>query len=468
MSDLLKPIIEATRESLRRRKPDERSLARAAAAAAAARSPFRFTEALRAPGQAIRLIAEIKSASPSAGVILDHPDVGQIAQQYSRGGASAISVVTEPRFFRGSRDWIAQASRASGLPVLMKDFILEPAQIYEGIAGGADAVLLLASLLSAEELRRFLGILDSLDADGLVEVHDEEELDRAVAAGGRIIGVNHRDLRDFSVDLATAERLAPRIPAQAIRVAESGIKTAEDVARLQRAGFDAVLVGESLLRQSDLEDAVRRLLHPLPAVKICGITRFEDALAAAECGASFLGLVFAESSPRRIDPARARAIRDQVPSHVRVAGVFRDQPAELIRDIADAVLLDYIQLHGREPASEIARMNRPVIRAVPVDARVPDCDAFAAADWLLLDAPSPGAGRSFDWSVLERWSRTKRFFLAGGLNPENVAEAIRRVRPDAIDVSSGVEVSPGIKSPAKIRQLFENLVEFGVRPGKST
>jgi indole-3-glycerol phosphate synthase len=186
--------------------------------------------------------------------------VEAIARDYARGGAAAMSVVTEPEFFRGSRDWIVRAKTAGGLPVVMKDFVVEASQIVRGIAAGADAVLLLAALLDPARLRDYVALLEAYGCDALVEVHDEEELERAVAAGARIIGVNNRDLRDFRVDLATSERLGARIPAEAVRVAESGIRSREDMDRLRAAGFDAVLVGESLLRDADRAAAVRRLV----------------------------------------------------------------------------------------------------------------------------------------------------------------------------------------------------------------
>jgi indole-3-glycerol phosphate synthase len=254
---VLDQIVERTRERLRAQPMDVEGVRRAARDRAASRTPFAFRAALTAVSPAI--IAEIKSASPSAGSIVDDPDVEAIAGDYARGGAAAISVVTEPEFFLGSRDWIARAKAASGLPAVMKDFIVEPSQIVAGIAAGADAVLLLASLLDARQILHFIGLLEAYGCDALVEVHDEEELERAVEGGARLIGVNNRDLRDFHVDLATSERLSMRMPQDAIRVAESGIRTRADVERLRDAGFHGFLVGESLLRQQDRAAAVRAL-----------------------------------------------------------------------------------------------------------------------------------------------------------------------------------------------------------------
>lgn len=254
---VLADIVRRTRERLRDEQPDVEQLRRIASAMSQFRRPHAFSAALKRNG--INVIAEIKAASPSAGPIVPDPDVESIAGEYKRGGAAAISIVAEPEFFRGSRDWIPRASKTSGLPVIMKDFVVEPSQIFRGVAAGADAVLLLASLLDAQQLSIFIGLLDELGCDALVEVHDDAELQRAIDAGARVIGVNNRDLKTFKVDLATSEKLAARIPKEAITVAESGIASHEDVQRLRSAGFDAFLVGESLLRQNDRAAAVRRL-----------------------------------------------------------------------------------------------------------------------------------------------------------------------------------------------------------------
>ncbi len=257
MTDVLTDIVRRTRERLVAEAADVHALEVVASHVAQRRKQFAFSAALRQPG--VNIIAEIKAASPSAGPILDNPDVEQIAIDYRDGGAAAISVVAEPEFFGGSRDWIRRAAGASGLPVIMKDFVVDPAQILAGVAAGASAVLLLASLLEPEQIRGFIRLLDRYGCDALVEAHDEIELERAISAGARLIGVNNRDLRTFNVDLATSERLSARMPSSVIRVAESGIRTAADIERLRRAGFNAFLVGESLLRQNDRAAAVRAL-----------------------------------------------------------------------------------------------------------------------------------------------------------------------------------------------------------------
>jgi indole-3-glycerol phosphate synthase len=246
---ILDDIVASTRARLAKEPAIDRT------AAANTRPPFALTAALRQ--NRINVIAEIKSASPSAGSIIENPNVEAIAAEYEAGGAAAISIVTEPDFFRGSREWIA---RVTGLPVLMKDFIVDESQLIRGVAAGASAILLLASLLDAAQIRDFIACLDDYTCDALVEVHDEAELEKAIGGGARIIGVNNRNLRNFSVDLGASERLAKQIPDVVLRVAESGIKTRADVDRLCVAGFDAFLVGESLLRQNDRAAAVRQLV----------------------------------------------------------------------------------------------------------------------------------------------------------------------------------------------------------------
>jgi indole-3-glycerol phosphate synthase len=253
---VLEQIVDRTRERLRgEEKPDRR----AAEAVAESRAPFAFRTALQRSG--INVIAEIKSASPSAGSIVENPDVEAIAHDYARGGAAALSVVTEPEFFRGSREWIQRAKNAAALPAIMKDFIVESSQIIRAVAAGADAVLLLASLLDSARIRDYVALLEAYGCDALVEVHDEGELEKAIEAGARLIGVNNRDLRDFRVDLGTSERLSALMPPDVIRVAESGIRSAADVDRLRAARFHAFLVGESLLRQQDRAAAVRALVQ---------------------------------------------------------------------------------------------------------------------------------------------------------------------------------------------------------------
>jgi indole-3-glycerol phosphate synthase len=205
-------------------------------------------DALRSPG--LSIIAEIKRASPSRGPIDEGLDPSTLASLYERGGAAVVSVLTEERHFRGSLDDLRAVRSAIDLPVLRKDFILESVQVWEARAGGADAVLLIVAVLDDPTLRQLIEQTRKIGMEALVEVHDEGEVDRALAAGARVVGVNNRDLETFEVDLQTAEKLADRLDG-VVSVAESGIWSPADARRMQAAGFDAVLVGESLVRAED-------------------------------------------------------------------------------------------------------------------------------------------------------------------------------------------------------------------------
>ncbi|HEX2154334.1 MAG TPA: indole-3-glycerol phosphate synthase TrpC [Acidimicrobiia bacterium] len=242
-------MLERILESTRGRLPDLRSRSdELTRRAQEVPPPPSFRDALA--GEGIAVIAEVKRRSPSRGDLAPDLDPGEVARRYASGGASAISVLTEPEFFAGSpADLTAVAT--TGLPVLRKDFILDPVQVWEAKVIGASALLLIVAALDDGELRRLLTEADDAGLDVLVEVHTDDEARRAVEAGSRIVGVNNRDLADFSVDLATAEKLAPLLVDAPLRVAESGVFSGADAARMADAGYDAVLVGEALVKASD-------------------------------------------------------------------------------------------------------------------------------------------------------------------------------------------------------------------------
>jgi indole-3-glycerol phosphate synthase len=232
--------------------------------AAAARKEFRdFAGALH-PDNGVALIAEIKKASPSAGVIQENFDAIRIARDYEDGGASALSVLTDEKFFQGRVEYLQQIRDAVRLPLLRKDFIINELQIYESVARGADAILLIVAILDDDQLKGFREVAAQLHLASLVEVHDEPELDRAVVSGAEIIGLNNRDLCDFSVSLATTEKLAAKLRrglcGKYTIVAESGIHARADVERVAKAGANAILVGESLMRSGNIESKVHELM----------------------------------------------------------------------------------------------------------------------------------------------------------------------------------------------------------------
>ncbi len=203
-------------------------------------------------GRTLALIAEVKRASPSAGVIAHDFEPVEIARRYEAAGASAISVLTDERFFQGHLDHLVAVRAAVSLPVLRKDFVLEDVQIYEAAALGADAILLIVAALEQDDLVRLLDVAAACQLDALVEVHSLEEMDRALATDAAIIGINNRDLTTFQVDLATTETLSEQVPPGILVVSESGLRTAEDSRRVRACGVDAILVGEALMRSNDV------------------------------------------------------------------------------------------------------------------------------------------------------------------------------------------------------------------------
>ena len=270
---ILDTIVEAKRLEVARLPQRVVSVADLKAALAARGGLRDFAGALRQPKRGpVALIAEVKKASPSAGVIRADFDAVRIAREYEAAGASCLSVLTDEKFFQGSLDYLKHIHRAVALPLLRKDFIIDERQILEAVEWGADAVLLIAAILSDAQLGRFHALATEAGLAALVEVHDEVELDRALAVGAQLIGVNNRDLKTFKVDPATTERLASRLSCSRgntqhatgssppLLVAESGIHTRADVERLAKCGTRAMLVGESLIRHADIGAKVRELL----------------------------------------------------------------------------------------------------------------------------------------------------------------------------------------------------------------
>ncbi|MCI5650266.1 MAG: indole-3-glycerol phosphate synthase TrpC [Fusicatenibacter sp.] len=218
---------------------------------------FPFEKALAKPG--ISFICEVKKASPSKGIIAPEFPYLEIAKEYEQAGAAAISCLTEPEFFLGSDQYLLEIASLVSIPVLRKDFTIDPYMIYEAKVLNASAVLLICSLLNDAQLKEYLEIAHSLGLSALVEAHTEEEVDRAVAVGARIIGVNNRNLKDFTVDIQNSERLRSRVPGEILYVSESGIRTPEDIGRLYRNGTDAVLIGETLMRSEDKKAELNKL-----------------------------------------------------------------------------------------------------------------------------------------------------------------------------------------------------------------
>lgn len=425
--------------------------------------PRSLRAALARPGS--RFVLEHKRASPSNGALGCQKSPREIARAYS-GVADAVSVLTDARFFGGSFEDLRAVREAIDVPVLCKDFVVSPYQVVEARSHGADAVLIMLSVLDDGEAAACLAEAEALGMDALVEVHDEAELRRALELPAEIIGINHRDLKTLAVDLSVSERLAPTVPGDRLIVAESGIDSRRDVERLSPL-VDAFLVGSSLMRAADVREAARALV--LGRVKVCGLTRPEDASLAAGAGALLGGLVFAGGSPRRVTEARAEAIA--AAGALPLCGVFVNEEADRVAAIAGSLGLAVVQLHGDEDAAYVGalrarlpaetavwKVERPAAGVYTADSMC--THAGAAADRLLFDTPSAGArggtGVPFDWRRIAAHPRLASSVLAGGIGPDNAAAA-RAVGAWAIDVGSRIEARPGEKDPELVARLFAAL-----------
>ena len=416
-------------------------------------------EALARPGA--RFIMEVKRVSPSEGTLRAGADPAMLARAY-RGAADAISVLTDGPYFGGSFEDVAAVRAAFPGPILCKDFIVDPRQVPEARSHGADAVLVMLSVLDDADARAVIDEARRLAMDVLVEAHDEEEVRRAVALGAPIIGINNRDLKTLKVDLAVTERLAGLVPADRLVVAESGISSRADVERLS-AHADAFLVGSALMRADHPAEAARALAFG--RVKVCGLTDRRDLELAAEMGASYAGLIMVPGTPRAVTLAQAKEIAAAGEGlAIRLVGVFRNA---LLRDVANAAQaldLAAVQLHGQEDEAYISTLRTLLPKSCEVwavgavEAQMPQ--PREGADRTIFDTAvggqSGGTGRCFDWSRLKGRQDLATSLLAGGLKPDN-ARAAATVGAFAIDVSSGVEMAPGRKDAGKLHAFFEAL-----------
>lgn len=426
--------------------------------------PHQLRRALEPDGNA-KVIAEIKRASPSKGVIKEILEPAELACAYAQGGAAAISVLTEEDYFRGSLDDLRAVREGAALPLLRKDFIVDEYQIFETAAAGADALLLIVAALDDDQLLRFRQITEEeLGMDALVEVHTADEMRRAERCGAKLIGINNRNLRTFEISLNTSVELAHAAPADTILVSESGLRSGQDLQRLQEVGFRGFLIGEALMRPADPASALQTLIRDANRtqsvrVKVCGITNLKDAQMCAGAGVDMLGFNFYRGSLRYIAPTDARRIIEQLPVDVISVGIFvNEESPEKVARIAELAGVAAIQLHGEETPSYCNCLkDLSVIKAVRIrEDFVTDQIAEYQTEAILLDSFNSkvrgGTGERFDWSVAKQMRPfVSKLFLAGGLTRENVKEAVAIVRPYAVDVCSSLEKGPGRKDEERVR-----------------
>ncbi|CPR20252.1 bifunctional indole-3-glycerol-phosphate synthase TrpC/phosphoribosylanthranilate isomerase TrpF [Brenneria goodwinii] len=411
-----------------------------------------FYQALRQNKPAF--ILECKKASPSKGLIRDDFDPVKIAQIY-KDYASAISVLTDEKYFQGDFAFLPQVSAAVHQPVLCKDFIISEYQIYLARYYQADAILLMLSVLDDQQYRQLSDLAHSLKLGVLTEASNEDELHRAIKLEARVVGINNRDLRDLSIDLNRTRQLAPQLPAGVTVISESGINRHAQIRELSQFA-NGFLIGSSLMSEPDLTLAVRRVI--LGENKVCGLTRPEDAQAAYQAGAVYGGLIFVASSPRHVSEEQAQRLIHSAP--LRYVGVFRDAPIERIVGLANALQLAAVQLHGNEDQHAISLLREQlpaacqIWKAQSISGACPERN-LQHADRYVLDNAQGGSGQTFDWSVL-KGQNLDNVLLAGGLNADNCAQAAQ-LGCAGLDFNSGVESQPGKKDANKIAAVFHTL-----------
>lgn len=472
-----------------------------------------FPDRLRQSPYRLSLMAEIKRASPSKGIISLSTCAPQQARTYALAGASVISVLTEPEWFKGSIDDLKLVRQAlEGMPnrpaILRKEFVFDEYQILEARLAGADTVLLIVKMLDEATLTKLYHYSQSLGMEPLVEVNTAEEMHIAVNLGAKVIGVNNRNLTNFEVDLETTSRLMDIVPKETIVCALSGISGPKDVEPYEKNGVGAVLVGEALMRASNTAQFIAQLLggsgetvkttpRPAPLVKICGTRSAEAAKTAIEAGADLIGIILVQGRTRCVSNETAleisKAIHSTPKPHRKDAssptsstipnaaseffshtskhhlshsdrallvGVFRNQPLDYVLSQQKLLNLDIVQLHGSEPVEWAASIPVPVVHAFkPGEPGLARRGYHAMS---LLDSGAGGSGQKLDLKeIKETLTRdpSLHVLLAGGLGPDNVQEAIRELgelseRVVGVDVSSGVEVD-GNQDLGKIKAFVE-------------
>ena len=522
---ILDKIIEATKIRVAQEKQVESpEFVKAVALALPSDTGFPFVAVLRQ--QDFNFICEVKKASPSKGIIAEHFPYLEIAKEYEVAGAAAISVLTEPDFFKGDKKYLQEIASTVKIPVLRKDFIIDEYQIYQAKVWGASAILLICACLDVPTLTKFRELADSLGLSSLVEAHDEAEVQMAIDCGARIIGVNNRNLKDFTVDVQNSVRLRNLVQDDVIFVSESGLETPEDIQVLRDNNIGVALMGETFMRSPNKVEKLAYLYGPTyytPKIKMCGISKIETIPAVVEAKPDYMGLVFAPSKRQvTVDQAKSlveelhkqygnRYSRDEVrcsndvvqdgpvigtvqegiatsdvhegtltsienisptlihQESIKTVGVFVNETVESLLKIAKEVKLDVIQLHGDEDESFIQTLkeqsNVEVWKAVQVRSAA-DAEKWidSSADMLLFDAYHKDE-RGGTGEVFD-WSSLdefeRPFMLAGGIDSTNVARAIRTVRPYGIDISSGIETE-GVKDNEKIK-AFTNIVRTIAMP----
>lgn len=408
-------------------------------------------------------ILECKKASPSKGLIRPDFDVKSICQIYDKY-AAAISVLTDEKYFQGHYDYLKIVTDTVSCPVLNKDFFIDTYQVYLARYYGADAILLMLSVLDDQQYLELATVAEQYNLAILTEISTEDERDRAIALGAKLIGINNRNLRDLSTDISRTFDFAPTLPDDRIVISESGIYTNSQVRELAPA-VDGFLVGSSVMAEDDIDLACRQLIFGHN--KVCGLTQVEHAIAASDAGAEFGGLIFANKSPRCITEQQAKNIIEQAPV-LSYVGVFVNQEIDEVVKLANSLSLTAVQLHGSEDQVYLEKLTAKlppkcqIWQAISVETDVPELPSNA--QHIILDGKNAGSGEVFSWQLLAQSQQDlTASFLAGGLNENNIEQAIENmVAQDlyGLDINSGVETSPGMKCGIKLNKVFATIRNY--------
>lgn len=411
-------------------------------------------------------ILECKKASPSKGLIRADFNLEAIANVYKHY-ANAISVLTDEKYFQGDFAYIQQVRNLVQQPVLCKDFMIAEYQVYLARYYQADAILLMLSVLDDENYNKLADLAHSLGMGVLTETSNQTELERAIALGAKVIGINNRDLHDLSVDLNRTPPLAKQIPSDRIIISESGIYSHQQVQQL-KPYVQGFLIGSSLMSEQDLNNAVRAVIYG--ENKVCGLTRPQDVQQVYAQGSLYGGLIFVPSSPRCVSLPQAQELVAQAP--LRFVGVFQNQPIDFIVKIASQLNLFAVQLHGNENQAFIQQLRQQLAsstqiwQALSIDIDNPQSvlegNDSAEVDRYVFDSKTSqqqgGTGQSFNWQLIPYQLKTKAM-LAGGLNLDNIEQALAQ-HCLGLDLNSGVETQAGVKDSEKVRLVFEKILNY--------
>jgi len=412
-------------------------------------------------------IFECKQSSPSRGLLTKDYQPQLIAKQY-QPFASAISVLTEPDFFAGSLQHLSKVRAAVSQPILCKDFVIETEQLYAARAAGADVILLMLSVVSDQFWQQCFVIAKALGLDIITEVHNQHELDRAIALPAKIIGINNRNLHSLTTDLSVTEALVTNIPSDRLIITESGISTHQQLLRLAPL-VDGFLIGSSLMQSTAIDRALRKLIYG--EIKICGLTRREDADLAWQLGASFGGLIFTPRSSRCISTEQAKIICHN--QALPMVGVFLDQSISMVAETANQLGLKAVQLHGSESISDINQLRLLLTKGCEIwktiscsetDSHYPAMNAALllknnwlrqSVDRVLIDTPKDSENHKLD---VKDFLSDHKVMIAGGLTIDQPALSLSLPNTQAgFDLCSAIEASTGIKDLLKMKHLFAKL-----------